>query len=198
MTAGNSPAREPRLVGGSRKDGNAVKQGRSRDGELRHNEEKRMTTAVAVQEVKQDRSTAVLSPEERHALILAGVGPVQEKLGWPHFTKLTGAMLRKLVDAGAVVLDESDVDLFTTFRTGCDQEGMALLEEYPKFMAQGFIGNSGTGQIDIDTIVSETKLTRKEADAFERVFGSADEFWTSSTPSRSKGAEGLFARAWFD
>lgn len=147
-----------------------------------------MATVTAVQ----------LTAEEKQKLILAGVGPVQEKLGWPHFTKLTGAMLRKLVDAGAVVLDESDFDLFTTFRTGCDQEGLAFLERFPKFMAQGFIGNCGVGTIDIDTIVSETKLTRKEVAAFEDVFGSADEFWASSTPSRSKGAEGLFARAWFD
>jgi len=99
-------------------------------------------------------STAVLTPEQRQKLILTGVGSVTEKFGWPHFTKLTGAMLRKLVDAGAVVLDESDFDLFTTFRTGCDQEGLSFLEEYPKFMAQGFIGNSGTGKIDIDTIVT--------------------------------------------
>jgi len=148
-----------------------------------------MTTSVEKKE---------LTPEERQALILAGVGPVKEKLGWPHFTKLSGAMLRKLVDAGAVVLDESDFDLFTTFRTGCDKEGLAFLERFPKFMAQGFVGNCGTGKIDIDTIVSETKLTRKEVATFEDVFGSADEFWTNNTPSRAKGAEGLFARAWFD
>jgi hypothetical protein len=149
-----------------------------------------MTTAVAVQEVKQDRSTAVLSPEERQALLLAGVGPLQEKLGWPHFTKLTGAMLRKLVDAGAVLENElAPIDTF---------EALAFLEKFPKFMTQGYIGNCGVGTIGFDTIVSETKLTRKEAAAFEDVFGSADEFWTSNTPSRSKGAEGLFARAWFD
>jgi hypothetical protein len=162
-----------------------------------------MTTAVAVQEVKQDRSTAVLSPEERHALILAGVGPVQEKLGWTSFTKLTGAMLRKLVDAGAVLIEAKTGGFYLrwagdTFRTGCDEEGLVFLERYPKFMAQGFIGNCGVGTIDIDTIVSETKLTRKEIAAFEDVFGSADEFWTTNTPSRSEGAEGLFARAWFD
>jgi hypothetical protein len=66
-------------------------------------------------------------------------------------------------------------------------------------MAQGFIGNCGVGYIDIDTIVSETKLTRKEASAFEDVFGRADEFWVSNTPGNNKGDdEGLFARAWFD
>lgn len=139
-----------------------------------------------------------LTPEERHNLLLAGVGPVTEKLGWPHFTKLTGAMLRKLVDAGAVLLDEKNLDLFTTFRTGLDKEGLAFLEQFPKFMAQGFIGNCGVGSIDIDTIVSGTKLARKEAAAFEDVFGTADECWTGNTPSLNKGAEGLFARAWFD
>jgi hypothetical protein len=143
-----------------------------------------------------------LTPEERQVLILAGVGPVQEKLGWPHFTKLTGAMLRKLVDAGAVLIDPQAsgfrLRLINTFRTGWDEEGLVFLERNPKFMAQGFIGNCGVGNIDIDTIVSETKLTLKEVAAFEDAFGTADEFWTSNTPSRSKGAEGLFARAWFD
>ena len=154
--------------------------------------------ATAATEVKK------LTPEERHKLILAGVGPVQEKLGWPHFTRLTGVMLRKLVDAGVVLLNKQDGNGFhlhfakDTFRAGRDEEGLAFLEQYPKFMAQDFIGNCGVGSIDIDTIVSETKLTRKEAAAFDEVFGSADEFWTSGTPSRSKGAEGLFARAWFD
>jgi hypothetical protein len=152
-----------------------------------------------------------LTPEQRHALILAGVGPFQQKFKWPYFTRLNGTMLRKLVEAGAVLLAADpeaygyDYDSMPprdfdqeVFKSGYDQQALAFLEKYPKFMAQGFVGNCGVGRVCIETIISETKLTRKEAAAFEEVFGSADEFWVSNTPSRSKGAEGLFARAWFD
>jgi hypothetical protein len=157
-----------------------------------------------------------LTPEERQKLILARIGPVQEKLGWPRFTKLTGEMLRKLVDAGAVILPDDDPndpkdfvdadlptapdwDLFSdVFKSGHNQEALAFLEKYPKFMAEGYVGNCGTGTITIDTIVSETKLTRKELMAFANLFHRADEFTVFEKEMSDDGHEKLFAYAWFD
>jgi hypothetical protein len=155
-----------------------------------------------------------LTPEERQALILTGVGLVQKKFGQPHFTKLTGAMLRKLVDAGAVVLSQDapqpendndglpiapEWDLFSdVFKGGHNQESLAFLEKYPKFMVEGYIGNCETRTISIDTIVSESKLTQKEIVAFANLFHRADEFCIWEKRMRDDDHESLFAYAWFD
>ena len=164
-----------------------------------------------ITEIKQQKLTA----EQRQELILAGVGPLEgkeKKHDSPHFSKLTGEMLRKLVDAGAVSLErevsaveEEDGLPFAPewdepiFRNGGDSEKLAFLEQYPKFMAQGRIGNCGVGSIDIDTIVSETKLTKKEVIAFANLFGKADEFGVSDEGFPSEDQQGTyFAYAWFD
>lgn len=165
-------------------------------------------------------ATKELTPEERHALIFAGVGTLEGKEkghDFPHFSKLTGEMLRKLVNAGAVSLEgegsaateaaEEGLPVApewdeTIFRNGRDTEKLAFLEQFPKFMAQGRIGNCGVGTIDIDTIVSQTKLTKKEVIAFANLFGKADEFLISDNAFRiddgSNNQTVFFAVAWFD
>jgi hypothetical protein len=163
-------------------------------------------------------SPAVLTPEDKQKLLLAGVGPLEGKEKGhdsPHFSKLTGEMLRKLVDAGAVSLErevgaaeEEDGLPFAPewdepiFRNGGDAEKLAFLEKYPKFMAQGRIGNCGVGSIDIDVISSDTKLTKKEVIAFANLFGNADEFHVSDEGFRiddgTNDQTKYFAHVWFD
>jgi hypothetical protein len=149
-----------------------------------------------------------LSVKERLELIMAGIGPTVQHDGWPlRFTHLTGAMLRKLIDAGAVILrgpDEPwglDTDIF---KCGNDEESLGFLEQYPRFFAQGYFDEEN-GTISIDTIygaekVKESdpgsatvtflvpKLTKKELFAFANRFHRADEFEIHDD----------FAHAWFD
>ena len=130
-------------------------------------------------------NVGTLSEEQKHEAILAGVGEVGEQLGWPHFTKLTGEMLRKLIERG--------IDSHTIFYSGNDEESLAFLLKYPKFVAQGYVGNCGVGTLTIDTIVSYEPLTKAEARAFKEQFDGADELWAGD-----EKFDGVFARAWFD
>jgi hypothetical protein len=149
-----------------------------------------------------------LTPEERNKLILAGVGPVtnQEFVSfgmYPHFKYLTGTMLRSLVDSGAVKLGSKSSDSILSdfiFPIRDDEKALAFLEEFPKFVAGGFIRN---GKIAIHAIASEAKLTANEASAFKGLFGHADiEFWTSKTGIHASNSgyayATLFAYARFD
>ena len=152
-----------------------------------------------------------LTPEEKQNLLLAGVGPLQKNHSFPRFTRLTGAMLRKLVNAGAVhfpeELSEDGADdglpvmpewENSVFKGEHDQQALAFLEQFPKFIAEGYVGNCGTGTISIDTVVSESKLTRKEVLAFANLFHRADEFLISDKELCEENHETLFAYAWFD
>lgn len=140
---------------------------------------------------------------------IAAVVPVSRSEGSPpHFRHLTGAMLRKLVAAGTVVLrgqDEPwDFDS-DVFKGGNDEESLAFLEEYPHFFAQGYVQTSKDGaRLSIDTIIGGVKteehsghlyitphkrpFTKKEISAFANRFHRADEFDVSDR----------HARAWFD
>lgn len=146
-------------------------------------------------------AVAQLTPEEKQAALLAGVGPLQKDHSFPRFTKLTGAMLRKLVEAGAVHLPEEDEDWDLdsgVFKSEHDLQALAFLEKFPKFMAEGYVGNCGTGTISIDAIGSETKLTRREIVAFANLFHRADEFCIYEKEMNDDNHEKLFAYAWFD
>lgn len=148
--------------------------------------------------------------QTKHRAILEGVGTLIERFRWPYFTKLSGATLQKLIDDGTVALPpkQSGDDVFASPLFGkkpccLDKREAAWLDfllKYPKFVAQGYVGNCGLGTISIDTIVSYEPLTRAEARAFKEHFAHADEFWIGSKASehRDPGFCGLFARAWFD
>jgi hypothetical protein len=141
---------------------------------------------------------------------IAAVVPItRRKDSPPLFTHLTGAMLRKLVDAGTVVFrgqDEGwDYDS-DVFKGGNDEESLAFLEKYPRFFAQGYVQTSEDGaHLDIDTIIGGVKteensdgslsivthkkpFTKQEIFEFANLFHRADEFEIGNN----------FARAWFD
>jgi hypothetical protein len=141
---------------------------------------------------------------------IAAVVPITRKEGSPpQFRQLTGAMLRKLVDAGTVVFrgpDEGwDYDS-DVFKGGHDEESLAFLEKYPRFFAQGYVQTSEDGaRLSIDTIIGGVEttedryghlyitphkkpLSKQEIFAFANRFHRADEFELGDN----------HAHAWFD
>ena len=133
--------------------------------------------------------------QQKQEVILAGVGEVGQEFGWPHFTKLSGAMLQKLIEAKVIRIADGD-DVFSykdIFYNGRDRESLGFLLKYPKFVAQGYVGNCGVGTLTINTIVSYEPLTDAEANAFIEQFSGADELWAGDEEH-----DGIFARAWFD
>lgn len=134
--------------------------------------------------------------QKRQEAILTGVGEVGQEFGWPHFTKLTGVMLQRLIDAGTLTIASDDDHVFSynsIFYNGEDRESLNFLLKYPKFVAQGYVGNCGVGTLTINTIVSYEPLTGVEAAAFMEQFDGADELWAGDEEHG-----GVFARAWFD
>ncbi len=148
-----------------------------------------------------------LSVAKKLKKILAGFGPVERGGSFPpRFTRLTGAMLRELINSGAVVIREADEPWdfdSDIFKGGHDEGSLAVLEKFPRFFAQGFIDEEnatisietiwaaekvveGEGPVTVTPLVPE--LTKDEVFAFANRFHRADEFEIGDG----------FARAWFD
>lgn len=145
--------------------------------------------------------------KERLELIKKGVGPIREGR---FFESLTGAMLRKLIDCGAVVVPKEGVDindlpplprwyegLFKGLSDDSTLEAIAFLEDNLRFVAHGVI-DADDAVITIDeittglngeyTIPNAPVLTKAKIVEFANLFHRADEFVIGDT----------YARAWFD
>ena len=149
--------------------------------------------------------------KEQYEIVKQGVGPTAEK--GRRFTRLTGKMLRALIDNGGVVLPKPSTDGAIDFAVdypdelfkGVENEvGLAFLESHLRFFAQGWLDaakNGGTFIIDtiwgakqvkgfgrVTVTFLAPKLTKRESLDFANTFHRADEFDLQEN----------YARAWYD
>lgn len=143
--------------------------------------------------------------KKQYNIVKQGIGPTDPEHSQRHFTRLTGAMLRDLINKGGIVLRDPseawdwDSDLF---KCGRDEDAVKFLETHPRFFVQGWLDKNsividtvwgakevhsdGGGSYNVTCLLP--KLKKQEAYDFANTFYRADEFQVCDG----------FAHAWFD